>query len=230
MIPDSIPVTDIGGSMAGETPKEKFLRHYPNGFSDLEYLRCERNYKLDAHQKWNEILNQSEFERLLDEEQYSEICRRAVQIEAKTNLLSLFEKSALRDAAKTEGKVKLVAVGLFDLIYGDDDFQLRFEEFALDLQKWPHRQTSPAKWTIATIFPFLAHPTQHFFLKPQITQAAAKRRKFSLNYRPDLNWSTYSCLLRFADMLASEVADLNPRDKIDIQSYLWVTEFQAAYA
>jgi O-acetyl-ADP-ribose deacetylase (regulator of RNase III) len=51
------------------------------------------------------------------------------------------------------------------------------------------------KWTIATVFPFLAHSQTHIFLKPEVTQAAAKRRGFSLNYKPELNWLTYSCLL-----------------------------------
>jgi hypothetical protein len=211
--------------MAGETAKDKFLRFYPKGFNDPEYLRCERDYKVEAHAKWCELLNQEEFDRLLEEKQFLEICRRAVQIEAKTNLLARFEKSALHDAVKVERAAELAAVGLFDLVYGDDDFQVRFEEFATDLRSWPTRQTSPFKWTIATIFPFLALPKQHIFLKPEVTNAAAKRRHFSLNYKPEVNWLTYSCLLRLAAVLAEEVADLYPRDIIDIQSYLWVTEF-----
>lgn len=212
--------------MAAETPKDKFLRLCPGGFSDPKFLKDERSYKLDAHEKWNELLNREEFNRLLEKEQYQEICRRAVQIEGKTRLmLSRFEKSALHDALREENAATMIAWGLFDLVYGEDNFQKRFEEFSTDLGSLRIKQTSPVTWTIATVFPFLALPEQHIFLKPKVTQAAAKRRRFSLNYKPELNWLTYSCLLRFAEVLAEEVADLNPRDMIDIQSYIWVTEF-----
>lgn len=208
--------------MAGETPKEKFRRFYPGGFSDPKYLRQERDYKFEAHEKWRELLSREEFERLLDEQQYPEICRRAVHVEGKTKaMLSRYEKAALHDGFRGE----LAAKGLFDLVYGDDGFQKRFEEFAKDLDSLPRKATSPAKWTIATLFPFVAHPGQHIFLKPEVTQAAARRRRFSLNYRSEPNWLTYSCLLRFAEDLAAEVADLKPRDMIDIQSYIWVTEY-----
>lgn len=213
--------------MGAETSKEKFLRLYPGGFSDPKYLRCERNYKLEAHDNWDELLNKEEFDGLLEERQYVEICRRVVQIEAKTKiLLSPYEKAALHDGVRAEKAAELVACGLFDLVYGDDDFQLRFEEFSRDLYSWPRGQTSPAKWTIATLFPFIALPKQHIFLKPEVTKACAKRRRFSLNYKTEPNWLTYTCFLRLAAVIAEEVADLTPRDMIDIQSYIWVTEFQ----
>ncbi len=209
-----------------ETPRDKFLRLCPGGFSDPLYLRYERDYKWAAHEAWHELLNEPEFDRLLTEEKYGEVCRRAVRIEGKTRfMLTRYEKAALHDGVKEAKPAKLFANGLYDLVYGEDDFETRFQEFAKDLEHLPERQTSPVKWTVLTMFPFLAHPTEHIFLKPQVTKSAAKRRHFWLNYRPELNWTTYSCLLRFAEVLRKEVADLEPRDMIDIQSYIWVTEF-----
>jgi hypothetical protein len=211
--------------MSFDAPKEKFLRRYPGWFSDPLYLRHERDYKWAAHELWHESLSEPEFYRVFTAEDYQEVCRRALRVEGKTNLLSRFEKAALHDATQAEKAAKLFANGLYDLVYGEDEFKTRFEEFARDLASLPENQTSPVKWTIITVFPFLAHPSKYLFLKPNVTKTAAKRRRFSLNYRPQLNWMTYSCLLRFAEMLREEVADLNPRDMIDIQSYVWVTEF-----
>lgn len=212
--------------MTVESPKEKFLRLCPGGFNDPRYLKDERNCKWVAHEMWCELLNQEEFARLLAEDHYHEICRRVLKVEAKTKfMLSQFEKSALHHAIKGDLFAGLMAESLFDLVYGDDDFEKRLVEFATDLSLLPKKQTHPAKWTIATIFPFLAHPQTHIFLKPEVTQAAAKRRGFTLNYTPELNWLTYSSLLDFSEVLAKEVADLHPRDMIDIQSYIWVTEF-----
>ena len=210
--------------MAVETPKERFLRFCPGGFSDHLFLN--QDYKVAAHEMWCDLLNETEFNRLLELEQDEEICRRALCVEAKVGLLlSQYENAALHDAVQGAASAQLFANGLFDLIYGKDDFQNRFEEFGKDLASLPQKKTSPVKWTIATIFPFLAQPKTHIFLKPKVTQEAARRRGFSLNYRAELNWLTYSCLLRFADVRAEEVADLNPRDMIDIQSYIWVTEY-----
>ena len=207
-----------------ETPKEKFLRFCPGGFSDPVYLKHERNYNWAAHEAWNELLNQDEFDRLLSNEEYDEIARRAMRVEATTRmLLSRFEKSALHDAVKGKA-AKLFSHGLFDLIYGSNDFNERFEEFVLDLGSLPDKQTSPLKWPIATIFPFIALPQDHIFLKPNVSKDAASRRKVSLNYKSHPNWMTYSSLLELTKVIRSEVADLNPRDMIDIQSYIWVTE------
>src|SRR4051812_25616793 len=105
-----------------ETPKEKFLRFYPRGFSDPLYLNHERNYKVAAHDLWCELLNEGEFDNLLIEKQWGEICHRVLRVEAKTNLLSRYEKSALHDAVKKEHSAKFAANVIFDLIYGEDDF------------------------------------------------------------------------------------------------------------
>ena len=61
------------------------------------------------------------------------------------------------------------------------------------------------------------------FLKPEVTKHAAAPTKAELNYKPDLNWLTYSCLLDFARYLKDElvVMEMNPRDMIDVQSFMW---------
>ncbi|REJ69409.1 MAG: hypothetical protein DWQ31_04920 [Planctomycetota bacterium] len=209
-----------------ESPKDRFLRFCPGGFSDPLYLKYERDYKWAAHEEWNELLNEDEFERLLDKDDWQEVIRRALRVEGKTKkLMSPYEKAALRDAVKEQAPARLFANVLFDLVYGDDSFEVRLREFTADLRRLPQRATSPVKWTLATIFPFVALPEEHIYLKPTVTQKAAKRRRFALKYKPLPNWDTYSHYLRFAQVLRDEVADLKPRDMIDIQSYIWVTEF-----
>lgn len=208
-----------------ESPRDKFLRLCPGGFSDPQYLKLERDYKWAAHEEWNNLLNEDEFNRLLDSDECEEIARRAVRVEGKTKkLMSPYEKAALHDAVQGEEAARLFANGLFDLVYGENTFDVRFQDFSRDLEYLPANATSPLKWPIATIFPFIALPTQHIFLKPKVTQQAAKRRGFSLNYKSQLNWLTYSRFLDLAKVLWNEVADLEPRDMIDIQSYIWVTE------
>jgi hypothetical protein len=207
------------------TALQRFLAFCPGGFGDPGYLKRERDAKWEAHELWKELLNEQAFEDLLERDEVVEIGRRAMRVEGKTKLmLSRFEKAALHDALTSAKSAKLFANGLFDLIYGEDEFQVRLTEFFKDLGSMREVQTSLLKWPVATIFPYLAMPSKHMFLKPEVTKQAAERQNFSLNYKPQLNWLTYSRCLDLANVIWEEVSDLNPRDMIDIQSYIWVTE------
>src|SRR5205823_5220748 len=142
---------------------------------------------------------------------------------AMTNLPAVFEKMALRTALKDPDGARLFTKGLYDFLYGTDDLRERFEHFTRVLGDLPQGKTSPVKWPIATLFPFLAQPQVHLFLKPNVTKEAARRFGFQLNYRPGPNWLTYSRLLEFAGLLKDDLADWQPRDMIDIHSFIWVT-------
>ena len=75
---------------------------------------------------------------------------------------------------------------------------------------------------MVTVWGFLAQPERHFFLKPRVTQLAAKRYGFPLEYVSRPNGKTYTSVLEFASLLKQDLADLCPCDMIDFQSFLWV--------
>ncbi len=75
---------------------------------------------------------------------------------------------------------------------------------------------------VVTVFGFLAQPSQHIYLKPKATKAAAEAYGFDLQYLSRPSWETYASLLGFAAVLREDLADLKPRDMIDIQSFIWV--------
>src|SRR4051812_47145602 len=80
--------------------RRKFLRHFPDGFTDETYLSWERDYKVAAHDRFRATLGRSEMRALLRAREYEEIASRAIRLESRTNLLFSFEKMALRDAVK----------------------------------------------------------------------------------------------------------------------------------
>ncbi|MBL7222795.1 MAG: hypothetical protein ISS72_02985 [Candidatus Brocadiae bacterium] len=206
-----------------EQAVQAFFAHFPRGFYDPEYAKCERDYKWAAHELWIETLSAAEFEGLLSAGEWSEVAHRALRVESRTNLLFSFEKIGLRDALKAPEAARSFAHGLHDLIYGTGAYRDRFEAFTKVLDNLPQPQSRVVKWPVQTIFPFLALPEKHLFLKPSVTQQAAARRRFHLNYKSRPNWLTYSCLLKFGEILMEDLADLKPRDMIDIQSFIWVT-------
>lgn len=163
-------------------------------------------------------VNEQEFKNLLDAGEAEEIARRALQVANKTNLIFPNEKMGLKDGLKTPENLLRFAQTLFELLYGQGGYRSRFEAFAGCLEK-----LDAAKWPVMTYFPFLAFPDKQMFLKPEITKHAAELTKAELNYKPELNWLTYSCLLDFSKYLYDELVkmEMAPRDMIDVQSFMW---------
>jgi hypothetical protein len=204
------------------TSRRKFLYYFPGGFHDETYIDWERNYKWKAHQQWEEHLNQNELRYLLKRNQYSEIAARAIRIESRTNLLFSFEKMALRDAVKSDEGARLFSQGIYDFLHGSPPLNERFTRWVETIALLPRKQTRVLTWPLVTVFGFIAQPKTHIFLKPNVTRIAAQKFGFDFNYKSRPSWETYSALLQFGQMVRSEVADLKPRDMIDVQSFIWV--------
>jgi len=200
----------------------KFLYYFPKGYQGTKYLEWERNYKWNAHIEWQEKLNKNVFRKLLDEEQYSEIAKRTLAIESRTNLLFSFEKMALRDAVKTTDSAKKFAEGLFNWLHGPGTMEKRFISYRNMMQSLPVKQTRVVTWPALTIFGFIADPEKFIYLKPTVTKIAAQKYKFPFRYSSKPNWDVYASLLEFAEQLRVDTAKFHPRDMIDLQSFIWV--------
>ena len=213
-----------GTTEAARRCRRKFLRHFPGGFNDETYLDWERDYKWEAHERWQDALGQGEFRGLLHAGEYAEAASRAVRVEQSTrhSMLFSFEKMALRDAVKTEAGARTFAEGLYDFLHGAGSLERRFNSWVEAVAALPRRQTRVLTWPMVTVWGFLAQPETHIFLKPMVTRAAAREYDFNFRYQSKPNWDTYSNLLEFAETVRRDTRDLKPRDMIDIQSFIWV--------
>lgn len=210
------------GLRGASAARRKFLRFFPAGFADAKYLAWERDYKWQAHLQWDEALSRSELEILIEQRKFSEVARRAIQIESRTNLLFSFEKMALRDALRTTSGARSFAIGFYDYLFGDDPLPSRFNQWCETVAELPRKQTRVLTWPVVTVFGFLADPSRHIFLKPMVTRTAANQYGFPFQYRSRPNWETYSSYLEFARTVRHDLRSMRPRDMIDIQSFLWV--------
>ena len=218
----SRPARSPRKSSDAERCRRKFLRFFPKGFHDDKYLDWERNYKWEAHEKWNEVLNQTAFETLLDAGEFPDIAARAVRIESRTNLLFSFEKMALRDAVKSPDGAQSFATGLHALLHGKGGEQEKFERWCDVVGQLPRKQTRVLTWPVVTVFGFIAQPKRHIFLKPNVTRVAARAYGAEFHYESRPNWISYASLLQFAETVRQDLRDMRPRDMIDIQSFIWV--------
>lgn len=202
--------------------RRKFLRFFPGGFADETYIDWERDYKWAAHLRWREQLGRDELARLIAAGEFAEVARRAVRIESATNLLFSFEKMALRDAVRPPAGARAFAEGMHDFLHGPGTPAARFERWTATVAALPRKQTRVLTWPLATVFGFIAQPRRHFFLKPRVTQLAFAEYGLDFQYQSRPTPESYAHLLALARTVARDVADLGPRDMIDVQSFLWV--------
>jgi hypothetical protein len=202
--------------------RRRFLAFFPEGFRDETYVETERLPKWTAHRQWVKSLGRARSEELLQAGEFREIAALATRLEARTYLLFSFEKMALRDALRSPAGAREFANGLYDWLYGAGSERERFEHWVSTVGSLPRRQTRVLTWPVVTIFGFIARPKVHMYVKPTVLRTAAERYGFDLPYRSTPSWETYSSILEFARVVRRDVADLRPRDMIDIQGYLWV--------
>ena len=197
---------------------------FPDGFRDPTYLDWERDYKWEAHERWESALGRREYRALLRSGAFDEITARAIRVEGRTrhSMLFSFEKMALRDAVRSASGARLFAEGLFEFLHGRGAMERRFERWTGTIASLPRRQTRVLTWPMVTVWGFLAQPDVHVFFKPLVTRRAAANYGAPLPYQPRPDWRTYAGLLHLAATVSRDLADLRPRDMIDVQSFLWV--------
>ena len=192
------------------------------GFRDPKYIDWERGYKWAAHKDWQAALEKEQFSRLLKGRKYQDIASAAIRIESRTNLLFSFEKMGLRDGVRSQEGAKLFSENLYQLLYGSGALRNRFENWCQAVSQLPRKQTRVLTHPVVTVFPFIADPKNHIFIKPKVIKAAAAAYGFELHYKSTPSWTVYSQILQFAHLIMSDLKSEHPRDMIDIQSFMWV--------
>lgn len=191
--------------------RARLLRGFPGGFRDPRFISEERNYKVKARDFLNQELPLERASAAVQAD-----CAVAARAFGRTNLLSAFESARLGDVWKGgSGPDFLRAAAAFTA-----------GEFASALQEMEAivRPYGPPSWPMMTYLPFFWRPQAHMFLKPRVTLDYAERvgHSFAHVYAAGLKPEVYQSLLSLAEAAEASVADFEPRDRIDVQSYIWV--------
>lgn len=201
------------GYVGFDGARKRFLGHFPDGFRDPRYLDHERTYKLKARDK---LLSLLPLEEALDAENSGE---RALRAFRTTNLLSPFEQMRVQDVLRSEHADAFVRAAAR---FAQGSIGEAIAAMAAVMK--PH---DAFKWTAVTYLPFLWRPDEHLFLKPSVTQDFAERvgHPFAREYEATPNEATYRSLLGMNAATARAIADIAPRDGIDVQSFIWVVGY-----
>jgi hypothetical protein len=190
--------------------RTRFLHFFPAGFTDPSYADAERDYKLAAKQKLDKLAPLAE---ALAGPGFGEAI---LAVFRATNLLSPFEKTRLQDVLRGKSADAFVRAAA--------QFTQGAGASALHEMERILRPHDNAKWTVVTYLPFLWRPEAHMFLKPEVTQDFATRvgHRFRFDYEPQLDIGVYESLIDLTQQTERELAELRPRDRIDVQSFIWV--------
>jgi len=204
-----------------EESVERFLALFPKGFEDPVYLAEERDYKVAAHETFGRLLSREIRVELVREQRVGPMVDAALRIEGETNLISPFEKAALRDALQDQKASLDFFAALSALVDAPAPSEALFRAYFKTVEALPVPRGRVFTWPIATLFPFLASPEVHMFVKPVVTRAAALRLDIDIGYESAPNWDTYAGVLKLAGTIKARLAHLGCRDMIDVQSFIY---------
>jgi hypothetical protein len=204
------------GFIGIEGARNRFLKLFPNGFSDAKFIgdgkfEGERAYKVLAADQFRQHLPLSKVSK---SEDGGLIALKAMQ---KTNLLDQYTKAKLSDVLRGDKAVDFLRIAADfaegEIVSACSAVNRRFKDAGVNT------------WVCLTYFPFLWLPEQHMFLKPEFTQTFAQRigHRFEHDYQTRPNLETYLSLIQMTETVRASVIDLQPRDNIDIHSFMWAT-------
>jgi hypothetical protein len=191
---------------------------FPGGLHGDKMKHHERDYKDALRNLALDWYSPSALEHLMGSNQYADVVERAYRLvkQSSNNFPASFEKMAFSNGLKIHARPLEFAEAFCAWVLPEQPDRTAFESFARELD-----HLGCAKWPILTAYRFLLHPQTDVLIKPENLQKAASLAWYEINYRPELNWLTYETVMAFYAHVRREIVDLDPRDNIDVQNFIW---------
>jgi 5-methylcytosine-specific restriction protein B len=210
---------------ANEHPADLLLsalrQRYPkwSGFNDPRLVEEELGYKRAAAAQAQQLLNRSEFRRLLDEKQFDEIISRFEKIGKGKHFLFL--------AVPKEGDLGILyqehldrpsfCAMMFDLLHGEAYIAVRISAY-FDYIK---ANKLPNKWPFVTLCLFLLDPESEIFIKQTVINPFVLAAGQEPLASPP-NAESYLAVRELAHSMLPALGEFGATDMIDVQSAIWV--------
>lgn len=194
---------------------QAFKRLFPKGFRDPRYIEGQRTPRIHDQHRFLAAVSQPQLNRLLQEDALGELRARFGTILSQSPLLFPKEKQAALNAIQSPADCRHFARSVYELSFGHSDWDSSFLRWCTTLT-----DLQADKWAVATLFPFLAQPQQHIFIRPAACQKTAMCTQTRLRYRAQPNIHTYTDIHNMTRTLRRQLKELQPRDLIDIQAFI----------
>lgn len=192
-----------------------FLARFPDGFESKNLNKELHNDHQKAYQQAQSLLNEEVLIDCIITADYQQVVDNVLTVVNASKLIAAAEKKELKTALLNQGAQKKFSLSLYKLLYCKEPLQGRFESFNKVLQ-----QLNIAKWSLISYFLFVTQPKRYLFIKPNVTQHASALCGFEINFKTEVNWTTYESTLRFSEYLFEELTTLKPQNMNDVQSFI----------
>ncbi len=198
--------------------KKRLQELFPGGLHGEKMRKNERDYKDELSRFAAETYSRAALDTLIQTGKYAEVVELAHGLikHSKNNFPAPFEKMAFGNGIRTHTRPREFAEAFCDWVLPAQPSQQAFEAFAAELD-----HLGCAKWPILTSYRFLLHPQTDVLIKPTNLANAAEVARFEINYRSELKWLTYFSVMQFYKHVRDGIADLDPKDNIDVQNFIW---------
>lgn len=179
--------------------EDYFFELYPDGFEDAGLLPIIKRHKTaKIGEQVREMFAKENFS------QPELICENFAKIVSKSTLISLFEKSKVRDMMKEMRMERrdMFSIGLYEMLYGDakEGFEIVVEILSF---------YGLAKWSIVTLIPYYFDRAKAFFIKPTTTKNIIAFFEIQgLVYKPKPSYEFY---VAYTNILSTMRANVSPR-------------------
>lgn len=196
-----------------------FTKVYPDGFADPYYLVRERAYKVKSSRSFAAAAPPDS---LADETQAAAVAERLRSVFGGTDILHTVEKAKFRDALARQPEQ--IVRGLAAVL-NEEEPGAAFDAYADQL-----RREDACSWPNVSYLLFLADPSRWLFIKPSVLQTCADRLGWDLAYDPFVSADTYQGFLGFGRALRAKLEPLNPRDWIDVHTFIFAVNYEGYVA
>ena len=207
---------------------DAFLQRFPGGFRDPAYLGSAgagghgpRAEAAAGHQAWARTLGHGEDRRLVKLRSVDLFRARLLAVEEPLGLLGPSEKAALREGLREPRPAGRLFETLAEVLGAPRPEAATWEPYVEAAGALPGvGRTGPAAWPLLTLWPFLAQPDRHLFLRPGVTRECAQVLAFDLGDGSTLGWPSYERLLTLGRLLLERLAPHGAQDLIDVHAFL----------
>ncbi len=168
-----------------------FLKRFPNGLVDEEFIGLGNKHKADNLIKAvNNELSKENLKSLIQKKDYKTICESSLKLLRRANVLSVFEKVAFSNFLSHEEIFEEFSKALYNFMY--DFNETNFNKFTLLLARFRmEKNCNCAKWTVVTFFISYLDPEKFVFVKPTTTKAIAKALNVEIEYQSYPTYEVY---------------------------------------
>lgn len=215
-----------------EEQLQVFLEQYADGFAGAEWKNGHRgegaSRRLKRHRdsaaaNARELLGKDALDGLIAAGDHAEVLKRMTDIVHGTDLVT---RAQAEPVARAKPSAAL-SEGLRDVLYGEGDYEARFDEYCRLLLEAGRKQLS---WPLASSIPALVQPEAHVAVRPTVLAKQAQWAYPRLRYSTKPEGRVYTRILTMARTVRDTLTKGGhpPKDMLDVYDFMLATLRPAA--